>query len=68
MAHSVHFGTVEVDGAAGTLIFDIEQATFANWNGTRQTRRYELRGDELSYTVPPRANGDVPISIWRRLP
>ena len=31
-----------------------------------QTRAFELHGDTLSYRVPPRPNGDVPISVWRR--
>jgi hypothetical protein len=26
-----------------------------------------LHGDTLSYRVPPRPNGDVPISVWRRI-
>jgi hypothetical protein len=32
-----------------------------------QTRTFELHGDTLSYRVPPRPNGDVPISVWRRV-
>jgi hypothetical protein len=67
LGSSTHFGTVSVDAAAGTLTFKIEAASFPNWEGAAQTRRYELRGDELSYRVPPRPDGDTPISIWRRL-
>jgi hypothetical protein len=64
---SIHFGTVEVDPATHSLKFHIENATFPNWRGTEQVRTYELQNNELSYRVPPRSNGDIPISIWSRL-
>ncbi|HEX7916280.1 lipocalin-like domain-containing protein [Rudaea sp.] len=64
---SSHFGTVNIDVAAGTLAFHIEGATYPNWENTTQVRKYELSGDLLSYKVPPRANGDVPVSGWKRL-
>jgi hypothetical protein len=64
---STHFGTVSVDSAAHVLTFQIEAASFPNQDGTTQKRTYELRDDVLSYKVAPRPNGDVPISVWRRL-
>lgn len=64
---STHFGTVAVDPTAHTLTFRIEAASFPNEDGTVQKRAYELTGDLLSYKVAPRPNGDVPISIWRRV-
>jgi hypothetical protein len=67
LGSSTHFGEISIDKAAGTLTFKIDAASFPNWEGAAQTRRYELNGDELSYRVPPRPNGDVPISVWRRL-
>lgn len=67
LGSSTHYGTLSVDPAAGKLTFRIEAASFPNWEGTTQTRSYELKGDELSYRVPPRPNGDTPISVWRRL-
>ncbi|HEY1906184.1 MAG TPA: lipocalin-like domain-containing protein [Myxococcaceae bacterium] len=63
---SCHHGTVRVDPAAGTLTFVIEDATFPNWRGRTQVRAYELHGDVLSYRVPARSDGSVPISVWRR--
>ena len=64
---STHYGTVAVDPAAHVLVFRIEGASFANWEGTEQRRKYVLTGDSLSYQVPtPRADGAVPISEWRR--
>jgi len=63
---STHFGTLGADAKARTLTFAIEQASFANWNGTTQVRTYELKGGVLRYSVAPRPNGDIPISIWRK--
>jgi hypothetical protein len=65
LGSSTHFGSISVDG--GTLTFRIEGASFPDWEGTTQSRRYELKGDELSYRVPPRLNGDTPLTVWRRL-
>jgi hypothetical protein len=67
LGSSTHFGTVSIDAAAGTITFKIDSASFPNWEGAAQVRRYELKDDELSYRVPPRPNGDTPISVWRRL-
>nr|WKF61967.1 hypothetical protein HUO10_006499 [Paraburkholderia busanensis] len=68
LGSSTHFGTLKIDAAAHTLTFHIERASFPNWEGQSQVRQYELKGDELSYRVTARPNGDVPISIWRRVP
>lgn len=64
---STHYGTVSVDQAAQLLTFRIEGSSFPNWEGTQQQRRFTLQGDALSYQVPPRPNGDIPLSVWRRL-
>jgi hypothetical protein len=67
MGSSTHYGTVAVDTAAHVLVFRIEGASFPNWEGTEQRRKYVLTADSLSYQVPtPRADGSVPISAWRR--
>jgi|SRR5471030_384446 len=67
LGSSSHYGSVSVDNDAHVLTFRIEGSSFPNWEGTQQQRRFELKGDELSYHVPPRPNGDVPVSVWRRL-
>jgi hypothetical protein len=64
---SMHYGMLSADVKAHTLTFAIEQASFANWNGTRQVRHYQLQGKALRYTVAARPNGDIPISVWRRV-
>ena len=67
MGSSTHYGTLAVDAGKQQLVFHIEGASFPNWEGQTQTRTFELQGDTLSYRVPPRPNGDVPISVWRRV-
>jgi hypothetical protein len=67
MGSSTHFGTVSVGQDGSTLTFHIERASFPNWEGADQQRRFELKDDQLSYRVVPRPNGDVPISVWQRL-
>lgn len=64
---STHYGTVAIDEAAHVLVFRIEGASFANWEGTEQRRKYVLAADSLSYQVPtPRPDGSIPISEWKR--
>lgn len=67
MGSSTHYGTVTIDEKAGQLVFSIEGSSFPNWEGTVQRRQYKLEGRELSYQVPPRADGSIPVSVWRRL-
>jgi hypothetical protein len=67
LGSSTHYGTVAIDPAAQVLVFRIEGASFANWEGTEQRRKYALTADSLSYQVPtPRPDGSIPISEWRR--
>jgi hypothetical protein len=67
LGSSTHFGALAVDAAAHTLTFRVDAASFPNQDGSVQTRAYELVGDQLSYRVAARPNGDVPISVWRRV-
>jgi hypothetical protein len=65
MGASNHFGTVSIEG--NQLVYRIEASSYPNWEGTTQKRVFELKGDELSYKVPARKNGDIPISVWKRV-
>ena len=67
MGASTHYGTLVVEPGRHQLVFHIEGASFPNWEGQQQNRAFELRGDTLSYRVPPRPDGNVPISVWRRI-
>lgn len=66
---STHFGQVSVDEERRQLIFEIEAASFPNWEGRRQVRDYRFEDGLLSYAVPSSAStsGVVAHSIWRRL-
>lgn len=67
MGSSTHYGTLTLDTKRHLLVFHIDGASFPNWEGQQQSRSFELHGGVLSYRVPPRPNGDVPISVWRRV-
>lgn len=67
---NAHFGRYAVDPDGHTITFRIEHASFPNWDGTVQVRRFTLTGDRLTYTVPRpttdrSATGEV---VWQRLP
>ena len=64
---SVHYGKYSVDPAKNTISFQIDRASFPNWDGTTQVRAFDLKGDELSWKVPPRADGSIPITVLKRI-
>lgn len=64
LAMSTHFGSLAVE--EGKLVFRITAASNPQWDGTVQRRTYQLKDDVLEWRVPPRPDGDVPISVWRR--
>jgi hypothetical protein len=64
---STHFGICAVDTVKGTITFKIDSASFPNWDGTTQVRQFTLTGDELSWRVPPRPDGSVPVSSFKRV-
>jgi hypothetical protein len=63
-----HFGRYSVDGASRTVTFQIEHASFPNWEGTEQKRSFTRTGDELRYTVPTTTTGPGTVGevVWRR--
>ena len=65
---STHFGRVAIDQARRQLVFDVEAASFPNWEGRRQVRDYTYKDGLLSYAVPASASGSgtVAYSIWRK--
>ena len=64
---STHFGKYSVDSAKGTLTFAITSASFPNLDGTTQVRHYTITGDTLSWRVPPRPDGSIPVSRFVRV-
>jgi len=67
LGSSTHYGTILVDAAHRTLTFRIEGASFPNWQGASQQREYTLDAGVLTYRVPPRPDGTIPVSVWKRL-
>lgn len=65
LGSSTHYGQLRLE--AGKLQFHIEGASFPNWEGTVQKREYEVKDGRLRYLVPARPDGNVPVSVWRRL-
>lgn len=65
---STHFGTVSIDRAKHQLVFEVQAASFPNWEGKRQVRDYSFKNGLLSYAVPASASssGIVAYSVWRR--
>lgn len=69
MGSSTHFGRVRIDRTRHQLVFDVEAASFPNWEGARQVRDYSYADGVLRYAVPASAsgNGTVAWSVWRRV-
>lgn len=65
---SVHFGRYSVDPGKHTITFRIDRSSVPNVDDTAAVRAYELKGDELSWRVAPRADGSIPITRLRRAP
>jgi lipocalin-like protein len=64
---SAHFGRYTVDGAAGIVTLEIDRASYPNWDGTTRPTPFELKADELTWKVPPRPDGSIPITVFRRV-
>jgi lipocalin-like protein len=67
LGSSTHYGTVVVDADQHVLTFKIEGSSFPNWEGASQKREYTLKDGVLTYKVPPRPDGTIPISVWQKL-
>ena len=67
LSASCLFGTYSVDPATSKVTMKIDRATFPNYDETTQVRAYELKGDILSWKVPARADGSIPVTVLRRI-
>ena len=67
LSTSVHFGRYSVDPVKHVIIFRIDRSSVPNQDDTTAVRAYEMKGDELSWKVAPRADGSVPITTLRRV-
>lgn len=64
---NAHYGTYKVEG--NNIIFNIEHASFPNWEGTQQIRPFTISGDIFKYTVPmPTTGGAITGEVvWKKL-
>lgn len=67
LSASCSFGTYSIDAASSKVTMKIDRATFPNNDETTQVRAYELKGDILSWKVPARPDGSIPITVLRRV-
>lgn len=65
---STHTGRVSLNPESRQLIFDIETASYPNWEGKRQVRDFTYKDGVLTYAVPAKASGDgtIAYSVWRK--
>src|SRR5258708_10098508 len=60
-------GTYSVNSADKALIFNVDSASFPNWNGTEQKRLLVSgNADELKYITPTASSGGIGTVTWRR--
>lgn len=64
---SVSFGRYDIDPGKGTITFHTERSSVPNRDGTTHDDPYELKGDTLSWKVPARKDGSIPITVLRRV-
>lgn len=61
-----HFGTYVVDETDKSFTFQIERATFPNWDGKHNKRSFVIVGDQIRFTDPHASGGGVAATIFRR--
>jgi hypothetical protein len=66
LSMSVSFGRYNVDPVKGTITFHTDRSSVPNLDGTTHDDAYELKGDTLSWKVPARKDGSIPITVLRR--
>ena len=67
LSASCSFGAYSIDPASSKVTMKIDRSTFPNYDETTQVRAYELKGDTLSWKVPARPDGSIPITVLRRI-
>ena len=61
-----HFGTYVVDEADKSFTFQIDRATFPNWDGKNNRRSFVIRGDELRFMEQHSSAGGPAMTIFER--
>jgi len=61
-----HFGTYVVDEADKSFTFQIDSATFPNWESKNLKRSFVITGDELQFTDPHASAGGFATVTFKR--
>ena len=61
-----HFGTYVVDETEKSFTFQIDRATFPNWEGKNNKRSFVIIGNELRFTDPHASAGGIATTIFER--
>ncbi|KAA2240263.1 lipocalin-like domain-containing protein [Chitinophaga agrisoli] len=64
---SCHFGTYEVDTVRNRIRFHIDRSSYPNSDATTRENDFSIKDSQLSWQVPPRPNGDIPVSVFTRI-
>ncbi|RSL15202.1 lipocalin-like protein [Edaphobacter aggregans] len=67
LSSSCSFGTYSVDPTTSKVTMKIDRSTFPNYDDTTQVRAYQLKDDILSWRVPARPDGSIPVTVLRRI-
>jgi Lipocalin-like domain len=65
---SCHFGTYMVNEEKGAITFHTDRASYPNWDETTRVSSFTLERDTLTWKVPPRPDGSIPVSVFTRMP
>jgi len=60
------YGTYSVSAKEHAIAIHIEACSFANWDGTDQTRPFSLSGDRLTWQVAAASGGGSAELVWKR--
>jgi len=67
LSMSVSFGRYSFDPVKGTITFHVDRSSVPNLDDTTRVLAFELKGDTLSWKVPARKDGSIPITVLRRV-
>ena len=67
LSTSAHFGRYVVDAGKGTITFNVDRASYPNWDDTTRVTKFTLVGDTLTWRTPARPDGSIPVTILTRV-
>lgn len=64
---STHFGRYTVDATQNVITFEVDRASFPNWDDSKRPYPFDMKGDEVSWKGLARPDGSIPLTVFRRL-